>query len=63
MRILILLLCCSIPTFGQNSIHLFLQDSNKEALPFATVLLKKTADSSLVKGMNTNENGELKVTK
>lgn len=63
MKLIALLLVCSVTAFGQNSLHLLLQDSNKEALPFATVLLKKTADSSLVKGMNTNENGELKVAK
>jgi hypothetical protein len=63
MRLLILLTFCSITAFGQNSLHLRLQDSNKEVLPFATVLLKKTTDSSLVKGMNTDENGELRVSK
>ena len=61
MRLIILLLVCSITTFGQNTLHLRLQDSNKESIPFATVLLKKSTDSSLVKGMNTNENGELRV--
>ena len=63
MRLLILLTFCTITAFGQNSLHLRLQDSNKEVLPFATVLLKKTTDSSLVKGMNTDENGELRVSK
>ena len=63
MKLIALLLICSITAFGQNSLHLRLQDSNKEALPFATVLLKKTTDSSLVKGMNTDENGELNVSK
>lgn len=63
MRLLLLLTFCSITALGQNSLHLRLQDSNKEALPFATVLLKKTTDSSLVKGMNTNENGELRASK
>ncbi len=63
MKLIALLLVCTITAFGQNSLHLRLQDSNKEALPFATVLLKKTSDSSLVKGMNTDENGELRVAK
>ena len=63
MRLLVLLTFCTITAFGQNSLHLRLQDSQKEALPFATVLLKKTSDSSLIKGMNTNENGELRAAK
>ena len=63
MKLIALLLICSITAFGQNSLHLRLQDSNQEALPFATVLLKKMTDSSLVKGMNTDENGELTVSK
>ena len=63
MKLIALLLVCTFTAFGQNSLHLRLQDSNKEALPFATVLLKKTSDSSLVKGMNTDENGELRVAK
>ena len=63
MRILFLLLIASISAFGQNSLHLRLQDNQQEALPFATVLLRKTSDSSLVKGMNTDENGILHATK
>lgn len=63
MKLIALLVLCSFATFGQNTLHLRLQNSSKEALPFATVLLKKATDSSLVKGMNTDENGELKVSK
>lgn len=63
MKLIALLLICSVTAFGQNTLHLRLQDSNKETLPFATVLLKKSADSSLAKGMNTDEKGELSVTK
>jgi len=63
MKLIAFLVLCSISTFGQNTLHLRLQNSNKEALPFATVLLKKAIDSSWVKGMNTDENGELRVSK
>ena len=63
MKLIAILVLCSFATFGQNTLHLRLQNSSKEALPFATVLLKKATDSSLVKGMNTDENGELKVSK
>jgi len=63
MRIFVLLFITSISAFGQNSLHLRLQDLQQEPLPFATVLLRKTADSSLVKGMNTDENGVLHATK
>ena len=61
MRILLFLLVCSISAFGQNSLHLHLQDTNKESLPFATILLKKSSDSSLVKGMTSDENGDLDI--
>ena len=63
MKLIAILVLCSFATFGQNTLHLRLQNSSKEALPFATVLLKKATDSSLVKGMNTDENGELRVYK
>ena len=63
MKLIAFLVLCSFATFGQNTLHLRLQNSSKEALPFATVSLKKAIDSSLVKGMNTDENGELRVSK
>jgi hypothetical protein len=63
MRILLLLLITSFSAFGQNSLRLRVQDTQQEALPFATVLLRKTADSSLVKGMNTDEFGVLRANK
>jgi hypothetical protein len=63
MKLIAFFLVCSISALGQNNLHLRLQDSNNEAIPFATVLLKKFTDSSLVKGMNTNENGEISVSK
>lgn len=63
MRFLFLLVLSSFSAFGQNSLHLHIQDTNKESLPFATILLKKSSDSSLVKGMNTDENGDLRVSK
>jgi hypothetical protein len=63
MKLIAFFLVCSISALGQNTLHLRLQDSNNEAIPFATVLLKKFTDSSLVKGMNTNENGEIRVSK
>ena len=52
------ILFCSFSAFAQNSLHLHLQDTNNESLPFATILLKKSTDSSLVKGLNTDENGD-----
>lgn len=63
MKLIAFLFICSFAALGQNTLHLRIQDSNKEVIPFATVLLKKSIDSSLVKGMNTNENGELSVSK
>ncbi len=63
MRIILLILFCSFSAFAQNSLHLHLQDTNNESLPFATILLKKSTDSSLVKGLNTDENGDLRVGK
>lgn len=61
--IALLFVICSMTSFGQNTLHLRLQNTNKEALPFATVLLKKASDSTLVKGMITDENGELSTSK
>lgn len=61
-RIFLFLLFCSFSTFAQNSLHIITLDEQKEPVPFATVLLKKASDSVLVKGMNTNEKGELLAT-
>lgn len=63
MRFILLLLLISSTTFAQNSLQFQLQDNNKQALPFASAILKKLPDSSLYKGFLTDENGLGKITK
>lgn len=63
MRFILLLLLISSTAFAQNSLQFQLQDANKQALPFASALLKKLPDSSLYKGFVTDENGLGKINK
>lgn len=63
MKFFAFFLLCSIPVLGQNTLHLRLQTSDKESIPFASILLKRTTDSSLIKGLITDENGELNASK
>uniref|UniRef100_UPI0037C0D746 TonB-dependent receptor n=1 Tax=Aquirufa sp. TaxID=2676249 RepID=UPI0037C0D746 len=63
MRLILLLLFISSTIFAQNSLQFQLQDANKQALPFASALLKKLPDSSLYKGFLTDENGLGKLNK
>ncbi len=63
MKFFAFFLLCSIPVLGQNTLHLRLQNSDKESIPFASILLKRTTDSSLIKGLITDENGELNASK
>ena len=63
MRLILLLLFISSNIFAQNSLQFQLQDANKQALPFASALLKKLPDSSLYKGFLTDENGLGKLNK
>jgi hypothetical protein len=59
MRIIFIFLLSATTAFSQNSLRLRFQDNKQESVPFVTILLKKSADSSLVKGMITNDLGEL----
>ena len=63
MRLLLLLLLISTVSFAQNSLQFRLQDTNKQDLPFSTAILKKLPDSTLYKGILTDENGVGKLSK
>jgi hypothetical protein len=60
MKIFLSLVLSSIIVFtsqAQNSLHFSIKDSQNQAIPFASILLKKQSDSSLVKGYISDENG------
>lgn len=44
-------------TQAQNSVRFQIKDSQNQVIPFATILLKKNYDSTLVKGFLSDENG------
>ncbi|MHA8070732.1 TonB-dependent receptor domain-containing protein [Aquirufa ecclesiirivi] len=46
--------------FADNGLSAKIRDEKNQPVPFASVLLRKASDSTLVKGFITDENGELK---
>jgi hypothetical protein len=63
MKVLLSLLLFFISIFtsqAQNSLQFSVKDKQNQAIPFASILLKKQSDSSLVKGYISDENGILK---
>ena len=60
MKFILSLLLFSVFLFdsqAQNSLRFNIKDTQNQAIPFATVLLKKTNDSTLIKGYISDENG------
>ncbi len=60
--LVLVLIIFSAPLFGQSKYTITgsVRDSNKDVLPFANLLLLKQNDSSFVKGVVSNENGNYK---
>jgi outer membrane receptor for ferrienterochelin and colicin len=58
----LILFIFSVPLFGQSKYTITgsVRDSDKNVLPFANLLLLKQSDSSFVKGVVSNENGNYK---
>jgi hypothetical protein len=57
----ILTIAASGKTFTNGSVKGVLRDEKNQPVPFATLMLKSAADSSLYKGELTNENGEFHI--
>ncbi|MCZ2483238.1 TonB-dependent receptor [Aquirufa nivalisilvae] len=53
------LILIQLTTFGQSSIKAKIIDEKKQAIPYASILLRKSADSTLVKGFISDEQGIL----
>ncbi|RXK50656.1 outer membrane beta-barrel family protein [Aquirufa rosea] len=49
-----------ILAFADNGLSAKIRDEKNQPVPFASVILRKASDSTLVKGFITDENGELK---
>ncbi|MHA8051201.1 TonB-dependent receptor domain-containing protein [Aquirufa sp. ROCK-SH2] len=66
MKVIFSLLFLSIILFNsqaQNSISFHVKDNQKQAIPFATILIKKSTDSTSIKGFISDENGFFKAEK
>lgn len=57
--LLILFVCVSSSTFAQRNIYLKITDAGGSPLPFASVVVKKAGDSSLVKGQMSDADGKI----
>ncbi|WP_126248693.1 TonB-dependent receptor domain-containing protein [Chitinophaga rhizosphaerae] len=58
LTVLILIVCTSV-SFAQRNIYLKVTDAGGNPLPFASVVVKKAADSSLVKGQMSDTDGKI----
>ncbi len=57
--VLILVVCSSFSAFAQRQISLKVTDAGGAPLPFASVVVKRTVDSSLVKGQMSDADGKV----
>lgn len=59
--ILLLFLCSALPTLAQTLIEVKVTDTKAEALPFINVTIRNRADSSVVAGGITDEQGIFRI--